>query len=106
MDFYVYEADETIIGVSAIEKKCEDQGELKWIYVLPERQRKGIGTKLVRHLEGVAKDLCLSEMTLFTDEKATWAINFYKKMGYKQIDKRKLPWGHDIMMKKKLSPIN
>jgi N-acetylglutamate synthase-like GNAT family acetyltransferase len=100
MEFYVYQEDDEVVGVSALSRRDEAAGELRWVYVLPGHQRKGVGTALIESLEEKAREEGLSEMILFTDENASWAITFYEKLGYRREGKRKLPWGSDVMMKK------
>jgi len=50
--------------------------------VLPEHQRRGIGSKLLRHLISLAKT---SEILVGTWANATWAIRFYEKHGFKLV---------------------
>ena len=100
MEFYVYQEDGAVVGVSALSRRSEAVGELRWVYVLPEHQRKGVGTALVESLERKARENGMSDMMLFTDENAVWAIKFYEKLGYRRAGERKQPWGFDVMMKK------
>ncbi len=102
MMFYVYQEGDAVVGVSALSRRDDATGELRWVYVLPEHQRKGVGTSLIEYLEKKACEMGLSEMVLFTDEKASWAIAFYEKLGYRRSGKRRLPWGFDVMMKKQI----
>jgi N-acetylglutamate synthase-like GNAT family acetyltransferase len=102
MEFYVYQEDDMVVGVSALSRRDEATGELRWVYVLPGHQRKGVGTALIESLEKKAREKGLCEMMLFTDENAVWAIKFYEKLGYRREGKRKLPWGFDVMMKKQM----
>ena len=55
MAFYVYEHRGEVLGVSALQVEDERTGSMNWVYVLPEHQRMGIGTTLVRHLESEAR---------------------------------------------------
>ena len=101
--FYVFEHVGEVVGVSAIQVEDERMGSIHWVYVLPEHQRKGIGTALVRHLEGKAKEIGLKRLWLLTVGKAYWAVDFYKKLGYTLFDRIERPWGFDVLMEKKLS---
>jgi GNAT superfamily N-acetyltransferase len=56
-------------------------GELKRTIVFDEYQRMGIGTKLVEHLELVARDLGLRYLAVETLE-ALGASRLYEKCGY------------------------
>ncbi len=102
MEFYVYLEDDAVVGVSALTRWDDATGELRWVYVLPEHQRRGVGTALLDYLERKAREKGLSEMVLFTDENASWAISFYEKLGYRRTGKRKVPWGFDVMMRKQI----
>jgi ribosomal protein S18 acetylase RimI-like enzyme len=101
MTFYVYEKKRCIIGTSALRIE-NDVAEIHWIYVLPEYQRKGIGSALTRYLEDVASRIGIKQLRLVTFEKAFWAVKFYEKHGYVQIGKIERRWGHEVMMIKEL----
>lgn len=101
--FYVFEHVGEVVGVSALQVEDERMGSIRWVYVLPEHQRRGIGTALVRHLEGKAKEIGLKRLWLLTVGKAYWAVDFYKKLGYRLADRVERPWGFDVIMEKKLS---
>ena len=101
MTFYVYEKKRCIIGTSALRRE-NDVGEIHWVYVVPEYQRKGIGSALVGYLEDVASKIGIKRLRLVTFEKAFWAVKFYEKHGYVKIDRRARPWGHEVMMIKEL----
>ena len=51
MSFYVYRHEGEIVGVAALHVLDKDTGRIRWVYVLPEFQRKGIGTALVTYVE-------------------------------------------------------
>ena len=102
MSFYVYRHEGEIVGVAALHVLDEDTGRIRWVYVLPEFQRKGIGTALVTYVEHEAQKLGLKKLWLMTAEKAYWAINFYNKLGYRQKRRIERPWGNDLIMEKKI----
>jgi len=102
MTFYVYKSTGRIVGVAALQIESEETGKLHWVYVLPEHQRRGIGTALVAHLERKAREMGLKGMRLRTIEKADQAVNFYKKLGYHSTDKIELAWGFNVSMEKEL----
>ncbi len=59
----------------------QDKGEVHLIrhsYVLTRAQRKGVGGKLLRHLEALTE----TPMLIGTWESAAWAVSFYQKNGY------------------------
>ena len=69
----------------AIRKYDKDTMELKRIFVAPEFQGKGIGTKLVHNLEEWAKTLGCTKVILETGSCLIEACGLYKKLGYKVI---------------------
>ena len=102
MSFYVYRHEGEIVGVAALDVLDKDTGRIRWVYVLPEFQRKGIGTALVTYVEHEAERFGLKKLWLITAEKAYWAINFYNKLGYRQTARIERPWGNDLIMEKKI----
>jgi len=102
--FYVYKSEGKVVGVAALQIESEETGRIHWVYVLPEHQRRRIGTALVTHLERKGREMGLRRLRLTTVEKAHWAVNFYKKLGYDLADKIERPWGFDVFMEKELEP--
>ena len=102
MTFYVYRSKGSIVGVAALYVESLDVGKIRWVYVLPGHQRRGIGTALVTHLERKAREIGLKRLRLRTTKKAHWAVSFYRGLGYDVSDKVERPWGFDLDMKKEL----
>lgn len=102
MEFYVYRLNSEIVGVAALHVESEDSGRIRWVYVLPEYQRRGIGTALIKFIQDRAKRIGLKRLWLVTPEGAYWAINFYKKLGFEMKDRIERPWGFDAVMYKEL----
>jgi len=75
--FWGLEQDGELLGVMGIQGKGEVT-LIRHAYVRMNAQRKGIGTKLLRHLEGLAN----KPLLVGTWVAACWAISFYKKNGY------------------------
>ena len=84
--FTVYELEGKIVGVAAFEASCFGIGVVDRVYVLPGFQRRGIGGALLAHIEGRAKAQGIREVVLWTDPKAAWAIAFYGRLGYSEIE--------------------
>jgi GNAT superfamily N-acetyltransferase len=85
--FWGLEYDGQLLGVMGI----QDKGEVTLIrhaYVLTLAQKLGIGTKLLKHLEGLTEKPIL----VGTWESASWAISFYKKNGYVQVSENEKNW--------------
>jgi N-acetylglutamate synthase-like GNAT family acetyltransferase len=88
-DFYICELEGRIVGVAAFEMSTTRFGTVGIItrmYVLPQFQRRGIGMALIAEIESVARNQGVKEILIWTDPKATWAISFYKKAGYREIN--------------------
>ncbi len=78
--FWALEQDGGLLGVMGI----QDKGEVTLIrhsYVRTLAQKKGIGTKLLRHLERMTDKPVL----IGTWAAALWAISFYEKSGYRLV---------------------
>jgi len=59
----------------------QDKGDVALVrhaYVAPNTQRSGIGTKLLRHVQGLTDKPVL----IGTWASATWAIEFYQRNGF------------------------
>ncbi len=54
------------------------------IAILPEHQRKGLGSQLLEFVEGVAIKRDIGSIKLFADEKNTGNIAFYDNRGYQK----------------------
>jgi len=76
--FWGYQRGGELLGVMGI----QDRGDVALIrnaYVRSAHRRRGIGEKLLAHLEGMATKPIL----IGTWAAATWAIRFYEKNGYR-----------------------
>jgi GNAT superfamily N-acetyltransferase len=56
---------------------------LSGVFVLPEHQRRGIGTALCRHVEAFAETIAHKTLYLFTLDQQT----LYKRMGWRYLEK-------------------
>jgi len=98
--FYVYETNDVVIGVASLERISEIDGMVHWVYVLPEYEKRGVGTSLMNAMEREAKRTGLKTLTLFANAQAHWAIAFYKKLGYETAGNRERLCGEDVIFKK------
>jgi GNAT superfamily N-acetyltransferase len=71
---FVAEADSGIVGTAALEKDA-----LVTFFVVPSRQRKGIGAMLLRYVEEEARRRGLSKLIV---EASIAGAPFYEAMGY------------------------
>ncbi len=102
MSFYLYRSAGRVVGVAALRREDAETGKLRWVYVLPEHQRQGIGTALVSFLEEQARALGLRRLYLRTVGGATWAVSFYRRLGYRPAGQVPTPWGQDWLMEKEV----
>lgn len=90
-DFVIYEDDGILKGVCALRVLWEDLAEIRSLAVKEEYQKKGIGKALVEQCIEDAKNLGIRRVFALT-----YKPEFFKKLGFKNIDKSKLPqkiWG-------------
>lgn len=85
--FYLYEVDGEPVGVAAFEGRPCGAAVMDRLYVLPEFQGQGVGSALMARMESLANKQGLSEILIWTDPKAVWAVSFYKHLGYVEIDR-------------------
>lgn len=90
-DFFVYEDNGEIKGISALRILWEDLGEVRSLAVREEYRRLGIGSALVKKCLKEAKALGLKRVFALT-----YHPEFFRNIGFIDIDKAKLPqkiWG-------------
>ncbi len=76
-----YENEEPV-GCGAIKEFAPDTVEVKRMYVVPERRKKGIAAKILSEVERWASELSYTKCVLETGKKQPEAIGLYKKNGY------------------------
>ena len=75
--FWVAEQDGRVAGVMGIQDKG-DVALVRHAYVASTAQRSGVGTRLLRHVEGLTDKPIL----IGTWAAASWAIDFYVRNGF------------------------
>jgi len=75
MTFFGWEADQELVGVMGFEP-IKDVTLIRHSYVLPQWQRRGIASKLLKHLKGL---VTTPRLLVGTWAAACWAIEFYVK---------------------------
>jgi ribosomal protein S18 acetylase RimI-like enzyme len=82
---YLVETDKAAIGFIALGPLSPRLAYLSAFYFLPEYQRQGHGKKALQQIENTYQNLGFQEILLLVHQKAPWASNFYRKMGYKTL---------------------
>ena len=84
--FWVYEKNDQLIGVCSLKKDWGQLVELRSLGVDPRYSGQGIGTKMV---EASLKEALSTDCdTLFV---LTYAVSMFKRLGFRTIDKERLP---------------
>jgi GNAT superfamily N-acetyltransferase len=87
MAFFGWEEGRELVGIMGFQP-VKDVTLIRHAYVLPDRQGKGLGTRLLDHLKQMTKS---RQLLVGTWADATWAVEFYQKQGFKlMLDKDEL----------------
>jgi GNAT superfamily N-acetyltransferase len=78
MTFFAYEHMGRVLGVAGYQH-AKDVSLVRHFYVLPEHQRKGIGSAL---LDSIIRTADTRRVLVGTWKDAQWAIRFYEKHGF------------------------
>ncbi len=90
-DYFVIRQSERVVACAALHVVWSDLAEVKSVAVAEGRQRQGIGAQLVQACLKEAKELGIP--TVFC---LTYKPDFFKSLGFSQLDKMELPrkvWG-------------
>ena len=79
MAFFGWEEEGNLVGVMGFQPVAEVT-LIRHAYVLPDYQKKGIGARLLNHLMQMTES---RQLLVGTWADATWAIDFYRKHGFK-----------------------
>ena len=79
MTFFGWEEKGRLIAVMGYQP-IKDVTLIRHAYVLPDCQRKGIGTRLINHVKHMTKT---KQLLVGTWADAFWAIDFYHRQGFK-----------------------
>lgn len=93
-DFFIAEINGKIIGCCALHVIWENLAEVKSLAVINGMTRQGVGTKLLKAVINSAKELEIDKIFALT-----YIPDFFKKFGFKLVDKSTLPhkiWGECI----------
>lgn len=81
MTFYGTVKDGVLAGVIGYQP-LRRVALVRHAYVSPEWQRQGLGSRLIRHVEGLARADRYDRLLVGTYAAAEWAINFYRRHGF------------------------
>ena len=81
--FWGYEENDELIGVMGIQH-IQDVSLIRHAYIRPQKQKRGIGRKLLADLCGRTDRPTL----IGTWASAVWAIQFYEKNGFKKVSQQ------------------
>lgn len=68
-------------------REYDGTAEIKRMWVSPDWRGAGLGARLLRHLEGLARDLGHAVVRLDTQETLTDAIAMYERAGYQRVER-------------------
>lgn len=85
-DFWVNEENHKILGCAALHVSWQDLAEVKSLAVAKIKQKKGIGTELVRSCLKEAKELGAKKVFALT-----YKPKYFQKFGFRRIKHAKLP---------------
>jgi GNAT superfamily N-acetyltransferase len=81
MRLYGWEEHGRLVAVAGFQP-LDDVTLVRHVYVLPEYQHRGIGTRLCNYLKRLTRT---RKLLVGAWEGAAWAIHFYKKLGFKMM---------------------
>jgi len=85
-DFHVYEEDGALLGACALHVSWDGIAEIRSLAVRKDKMKRGIGAALVRQCLAEAVELQMGRVFALT-----YQDEFFRKLGFKDIDKKELP---------------
>ncbi|MGL1930149.1 MAG: N-acetyltransferase [Desulfotalea sp.] len=85
-DFFVYVDNEQVVGMCALQISWDNLAEIRSLAVSEDYHSKGLGRELVLTCLAEAEDYKINK--IFT---LTYADEFFRKLGFYDIDKKELP---------------
>ena len=76
----VAQTEGQIIGFGGIDLNALEQ--VKWLYLLPQYQGAGVGSKILRQLESIGWEAGCDSLRLHS---APQAVEFYRRQGYREV---------------------
>ncbi|WP_199261425.1 helix-turn-helix domain-containing GNAT family N-acetyltransferase [Paracoccus binzhouensis] len=85
--FIVAMSDGLPIGCVGLKGAGHDMAEVKRLWVAPSTRGLGLARRLMTAVEEVARGLSITTLRLDTNSSLTEALGFYRKSGWRQIDR-------------------
>ncbi|WP_421709581.1 GNAT family N-acetyltransferase [Algihabitans sp.] len=92
---FVAISNDEVIGTAALE-----QSTVKTVFVAPEHQRKGIGSRLMKAVEASARSAGLGSLTIAS---SLTAERFYTTLGYKSLKHKFFGNEETVLMERRLA---
>jgi GNAT superfamily N-acetyltransferase len=86
VEFWGYEDDGGLVGIMGLQA-VRDVDLIRHAYVVPDRQRAGVGGALLEHLLARTE----RRMLVGTWATAVWAIRFYERHGFERVPDERTP---------------
>ncbi|WP_166846546.1 helix-turn-helix domain-containing GNAT family N-acetyltransferase [Isoptericola sp. BMS4] len=83
--FVVATSDGAPVACGGVQALGDGVGEIKRMWVHPGWRGAGLGSRLLRHLEGVCRDLGYDEVRMDTNGSLVEAVAMYERAGYRRI---------------------
>ena len=85
--FVVGLIDDVVVACGGVRTIGDRIGEIKRMWVDPDRRGLGLGSQLLAHLESVSADLGHRVVRLDTNDNLTEALTLYRRRGYREIER-------------------
>ncbi|MFC4785252.1 bifunctional helix-turn-helix transcriptional regulator/GNAT family N-acetyltransferase [Nocardioides sp. MAHUQ-72] len=85
--FVVARDEDRVVGCGAVQRLAPGTAEIKRMWVHPSLRGAGLGSRLLRHLEGEAAALGYATVRLDTNDSLAEAIAMYERAGYRRIER-------------------
>lgn len=86
--YFILKDKNKVLAFASFRLKNNQTVWISSLYVKVSQQRKGCGAALLSAIEDFAVKNKAKVVVLETEKKATWAVNFYLKNGYKKLSVR------------------
>ncbi|HEX6752659.1 MAG TPA: GNAT family N-acetyltransferase [Solirubrobacterales bacterium] len=77
-----------LVGMGGLLRRSSEEAEITRMRVRPDRQRRGLGRRILAALEGRAGELGFERVRLDTTEEQAAARKLYERAGYREVGRR------------------